>query len=68
MLPNVGIIRKLVILNECEGSQSHAEQRYFALLSMTGTAGLTAISLLKEKAPVVVLFLFEFDGLYRLYL
>ena len=56
MLTHVDIIREFVILNGCEGSQNHAEQRYltlapagtdrwFALLSMTGTVGSTAILL-----------------------
>ena len=35
------------ILNGCEGSQNHAEQRSFALLSMTGSAGSTDMSLQK---------------------
>ena len=37
--PRFDIIREFVILNGCEGSQNHAEQRYFALLSMTGPLG-----------------------------
>ena len=37
--------RSISNIAEGIGSQNHAEQRYFALLSMTGSTGSTAISL-----------------------
>ena len=53
-MTHVNTIRESVILNGCEGSHNHAEQRYFALLSMTVTAGSTSILLLIKKADFEV--------------
>ena len=41
--------RSTPVWAKVNGSQNRAEQRYFALLSMTGTDGSTAISLPKFK-------------------